>query len=42
MIADDKYFCHIKDNLPEKIQMQLSKKPKFSFHFIIAFLKFIF
>ena len=35
--ADDKYFLHNSENLPQPIQMQLSKKQKSFSHLLLHF-----
>ena len=39
LTVDDKYFCSVRDNFPQPIQMQLSKKPETFWESFIVFLK---
>ena len=38
LFADDQYFLHIRKNLPQPIQLQLSKKAKYFLKFLLQFL----
>ena len=37
LISDGKYTCHIRENFPQEIQMQVSQKPKAFSQLLIAF-----
>ena len=39
LTADDKYSCYKREKFPQENQMELSKKLKISYQFVIAFLE---
>ena len=39
LTSDDKYSCYKRENFPQAIQIQLPKKPKTFYEFLISFLE---